>query len=225
MLFLVKKKKGKAVPVTGHGGPLGCETSRLSHFLDNRLTDGGEVVCLMCQPPFTPRENPGGTHFCQRLSRQQGHCAAATIKWIEKSNDLVRIWTRELTACSIVPQPTYATACPIHMCMKTLTQFCWFVTQRNIFHAHVKIMHFIYNSVTFFPIGIDPRSLALPFERLPFHLSTADQMLSCYKGGHTFAALCCGNSRDWNGSLWSLHTVLFQTLQSNGFKSEEFPGH
>jgi hypothetical protein len=37
----VKKKKGNAIPVTGRGGPLGCEMSRLPHFLDNRLTDGG----------------------------------------------------------------------------------------------------------------------------------------------------------------------------------------
>jgi hypothetical protein len=31
------------------------ETSRLPHFLDNRLTDGGEVVSLTRRPPFTPR--------------------------------------------------------------------------------------------------------------------------------------------------------------------------
>jgi hypothetical protein len=37
-------KKGKAIPVTGRGGSQGCENSRLAHFLDNRLTDGGEVV-------------------------------------------------------------------------------------------------------------------------------------------------------------------------------------
>jgi hypothetical protein len=36
-------KKSKAIPVTGRGGPLGCETSRLPHFLDNLLTHGGEV--------------------------------------------------------------------------------------------------------------------------------------------------------------------------------------
>jgi hypothetical protein len=34
----------KAYPVTDCGGP--CETLRLPHFLDNRLTDGGEVVSL-----------------------------------------------------------------------------------------------------------------------------------------------------------------------------------
>jgi hypothetical protein len=38
--------KGKAIPVTGREGPYGCETSRVPHFLDNRLTDGGEVDSL-----------------------------------------------------------------------------------------------------------------------------------------------------------------------------------
>jgi hypothetical protein len=37
-----------------HGGPRGCEMSRLPHFLDNRLTDGSEDVSLTCRPPFTP---------------------------------------------------------------------------------------------------------------------------------------------------------------------------
>jgi hypothetical protein len=49
----------KAIPVTGREGPQGCETSRVPHFLDNRLTDGGEVVSLMRWPSFTPREIPG----------------------------------------------------------------------------------------------------------------------------------------------------------------------
>jgi hypothetical protein len=43
-------KKCKAIPVTGRGGPQGCETSRLPHFLDNWLTDGGEVVSLRRRP-------------------------------------------------------------------------------------------------------------------------------------------------------------------------------
>jgi hypothetical protein len=39
--------KGKAIPVEGR------EKSRLQHFLDNRLTDGGEAVSLMYRPRFT----------------------------------------------------------------------------------------------------------------------------------------------------------------------------
>jgi hypothetical protein len=35
-------------------------------FLDNRLTDCGEVVSLMRRPPFTPRKIPG-THFCRYI--------------------------------------------------------------------------------------------------------------------------------------------------------------
>jgi hypothetical protein len=54
--------KGKAIFVTGHEGLWDCETSRLPHFLDSRLTDAGEVLSLMLQP-FTPRKIPG-TYFC-----------------------------------------------------------------------------------------------------------------------------------------------------------------
>jgi hypothetical protein len=54
----------KAVPVTGRGGPQCCETSRLPHFLENWLTDGGEVVSFMRRrPPSNPRKIPD-THFC-----------------------------------------------------------------------------------------------------------------------------------------------------------------
>jgi hypothetical protein len=49
--------KGKAIPVTGRGGPQGSETSKLPHFLDNWLTDGGEVVSLTHRPPFTLQED------------------------------------------------------------------------------------------------------------------------------------------------------------------------
>jgi hypothetical protein len=79
--------------------------SRPPHFLDNQRTDGGEVVSPTRRPPFTPRNIPG-THFCQRLSRPQGHSVAERIRSIKKSNDLIGIQTSDLPACSIVPQPT-----------------------------------------------------------------------------------------------------------------------
>jgi hypothetical protein len=53
---------GKSISVTGRGGPQGCETSRLPHFFEIQLTDGGEVS-LARRPPFTPKKILG-THFC-----------------------------------------------------------------------------------------------------------------------------------------------------------------
>jgi hypothetical protein len=48
------KVKCKAVPVTDREGTYYCETSRLPHFLDTRLTDVDEVVSLTRRSPFTP---------------------------------------------------------------------------------------------------------------------------------------------------------------------------
>ena len=45
-----------------------------------------------------------GTHFCQRLSQPQGHSAAGRMS--KNSNDTIGNRTRDLPACSAVPQPT-----------------------------------------------------------------------------------------------------------------------
>jgi hypothetical protein len=50
-------KNVKAILVTCRVGASSCETSRLPHCLDNRLTDGGEVVSLTRRPPFAPQED------------------------------------------------------------------------------------------------------------------------------------------------------------------------
>jgi hypothetical protein len=56
-----REKKGgggrKAIPITGSGGLKHWETSRIPHFVDNRLTDGGKAIGLTCRPWFTPQEN------------------------------------------------------------------------------------------------------------------------------------------------------------------------
>jgi hypothetical protein len=59
--MLVKKKKGKAVPLQAWSGP---EGSRLLRFPDYMTTaqDGGKVVSLTHRPPFPPGNAPG-THF------------------------------------------------------------------------------------------------------------------------------------------------------------------
>jgi hypothetical protein len=59
VFYEVSTNRSKAVPVTGRGGPYGREKSRLSHFLESRLIDGGEVVSLKRRSPLTPRKIPG----------------------------------------------------------------------------------------------------------------------------------------------------------------------
>jgi hypothetical protein len=77
--------------------------SRLVHFLDSRITDGGDVGPTRRQP-FTPKKIPG-TQFCWRLSGLQRHNAAGRIRSTEKSND-IGYRTRDHPANSTVPQPT-----------------------------------------------------------------------------------------------------------------------
>jgi hypothetical protein len=47
-------KKKKSYPCIRPWSPYGWDTSRIPHFLDNRLTNGGEVVNLKRRPRFTP---------------------------------------------------------------------------------------------------------------------------------------------------------------------------
>jgi hypothetical protein len=103
-IYEFQQKVSKAIPVTGRGGPQGCETSRLPYFLDNRITGDGEVVSLTRRPPYTARKIPD-TRFCYRLSRHQGHSAPGRIT-INKKSNVTRNRTRDFPACRIIPQPT-----------------------------------------------------------------------------------------------------------------------
>jgi hypothetical protein len=69
--------KGKGVPLQAWSGP---EVSRKLRFPDFMTTaqDGGKVVSLTHRPSLPPGNTPG-THFCQRLSRPQGHSATGRI--------------------------------------------------------------------------------------------------------------------------------------------------
>jgi hypothetical protein len=65
--------------------------------------------------PFTPRKI-SGTHFCWRLSRLQGHNSAGRIRSIEISDNLVGNRTRDLPACSILPQSITLPRAPDEHC-------------------------------------------------------------------------------------------------------------
>jgi hypothetical protein len=123
--------KSKAIPVTGHGGPQGCEKSRFPHFLDNQLTDGGKVVSLTRRPPFAPPEDSWYSY----LSR--GWVDPRTIARLERLGTLKKIHligtrTRDLPACSIVPQPTTLPpwAIFIHLwCVSSYSNYLWVISR------------------------------------------------------------------------------------------------
>jgi hypothetical protein len=69
-----------SIPVTGRGCPEGCETSRLPHFLDNRLKYGGEVVNLTRRPSFTLQEDSWYS-FLLEAESISGPSAAGRISW------------------------------------------------------------------------------------------------------------------------------------------------
>jgi hypothetical protein len=79
--------KAKAVPLQAWSGPEGSRNLKFSDFM-TRAQNGGKVVGLTHRPPLPPGNTPG-THFCQRLSRPQGHSATGRIMSLKNSNDTV----------------------------------------------------------------------------------------------------------------------------------------
>jgi hypothetical protein len=96
------QNEGKAIPVTGRGGPYGCETSRLPHFLDSRLTDGGEVVSCTRRPPFTPPEDSWYSFLLEAASTPGPIVRLEElVRSIGKFNDLFASRTRDLPAAGV----------------------------------------------------------------------------------------------------------------------------
>jgi hypothetical protein len=92
-------KKNKAIPVTGHRSPSGCETSSFPHFLNHRLTDGGEVASLRAGHLL-----PSG-RFLVLISVRGWVDSTAIVRLegfgeLEKSDDIGNR-TCDLPACSI----------------------------------------------------------------------------------------------------------------------------
>jgi hypothetical protein len=75
---------------------------RLPSFLDNRLTDVGEVVI----PTRRPHARDPQDHSCHNKSRRQGRSPARRIRSIKNSTGLNENRIRDLPACSTVLQRT-----------------------------------------------------------------------------------------------------------------------
>jgi hypothetical protein len=68
-------KVNVVINVTGRGGPQGCGTSRISHFLDNQLTDGGEFVSLTRRPTaLYPQEDSWYSFLLEAESTAEPYC-------------------------------------------------------------------------------------------------------------------------------------------------------
>jgi hypothetical protein len=83
--------KGKTMPVTGRGGPYGCETSRLPHFLDNRLIDSGKVVSLTRRPAALYPRRMLVVNSVRGCVDRRATVRLGRIKSIENPNDLIGI--------------------------------------------------------------------------------------------------------------------------------------
>jgi hypothetical protein len=97
------------IPITGGGGLLGCEMSRILNFLDNPLKDGRLDITLMCcysfllEPESTTRPLCSWKHQVKR----------------KKFDGLNGTQIHDLLVCSIVPQPTTPLRAPRNLIIHT----------------------------------------------------------------------------------------------------------
>jgi hypothetical protein len=95
-------RPGKALRVSRGWG---SQISRLSAY------EGGKFI----SPTHWPHLSP---HFCYRLIRPQGHSAAGRIVLMKSASHIIGNRTRDLAACSAVPQstePSHAPLCKFHV--------------------------------------------------------------------------------------------------------------
>jgi hypothetical protein len=106
--------------------------------------EGSKVVSPTHRPPL-PSENIPGTHFCWRLSRSHAHSAAGRALSIENSNDIIRNQTRDLLACSAVPQPTAPpAACLLSISSGFFEKRCKYSTKLFFLQTYLLIFSFCF---------------------------------------------------------------------------------
>jgi hypothetical protein len=96
--------KDKAIPSQAWTDPEGSRRLRRPDF-KTMAHESGKVVSPNHRPTLPP-ENIPGTYFYQRLDQSLNHSSAGRIMSMNNSNDTIGNRTRDITACSAVPQPT-----------------------------------------------------------------------------------------------------------------------
>jgi hypothetical protein len=78
LLDIAQRTYEKSYPITGLDESLGLHEVEAPRISRHSANEGGKVVSSRHRVPLPPVYTPG-THFCQRLSRPQGHSAAGSI--------------------------------------------------------------------------------------------------------------------------------------------------
>jgi len=132
----------KSNPIIGLVMPWGFHKFEVPRFQDNwhmkviRLS----ALCTGCLYP------PGSipvTHFCWRLGWPQGHGTARRIMSMENSHGIIGNQTRNLLACSAMPQPT------VPPC--TLTYHYKSLYKRKVYHHRIC---FFYELLVLFALSV-----------------------------------------------------------------------
>jgi len=97
---------------TGLDRPWGLQVVEAPRFQDSRHRKVVRLSAVLSGSLY-PAGNIPGTHFCWRLSHPRGHSAAGRIMSMKNSSDTIGNSSRELPACSAVPQPTAPPGAPL----------------------------------------------------------------------------------------------------------------
>jgi hypothetical protein len=90
---------------------------RITHCLDNWLTDSGNVANLthwLCSIPQKHVFSSSGTHLSYRLRKPQAVVWLEGLGKLKQINSPHSVSNRDLPACSIVPQQTILARAPFY---------------------------------------------------------------------------------------------------------------